>query len=233
MRVGRQITEGGMSYFQTFFLKKRQKFNPFCHITIASACNRDLRQNRMEGDTIASEPLHGWQLKTNQSKVAMEYLIWQESQISGRIQHVGNEGESRIPNSRFTVDGYDVATNTIYEFQGCFWHGCRKCYPNRSELHPRIELRSTVDVYLCTQEKLQFLRDRRYHVIEMWECDWQKMKEEREDIRNFVAGLDLAEPLNPRDAFCGGRTNAIKLYHQADIASGKKINYYDFTSLYP
>ena len=23
----------------------------------------------------------------------------------------------------------------------------------------------------CTQEKLQFLRDRRYHIIEMWECD--------------------------------------------------------------
>ena len=31
----------------------------------------------------------------------------------------------------------------------------------------------------------------------------------------------------------GGRqTNAVKLYHLADIASGEKINYYDFTSLY-
>jgi len=43
------------------------------------------------------------------------------------------------------------------------------------------------------------------------------MKEEREDIRNFVGSLDLVEPLSPRDAFCGGRTNAIKLYHLADI----------------
>jgi len=43
------------------------------------------------------------------------------------------------------------------------------------------------------------------------------MKEEREDIRNFVGSLDLVEPLSPRDAFCGGWTNAIKLYHLADI----------------
>ena len=59
------------------------------------------------------------------------------------------------------------------------------------------------------------------------------MKEERKDIRNFVASLDLVEALNPRDAFCGGRTNAVKLYHLADITSEEKINYYDFTSLYP
>jgi len=39
------------------------------------------------------------------------------------------------------------------------------------------------------------------------------------------------EPLNLRDAFCGERTNAVKLYHVADTASGEKINYYDFTSL--
>ena len=135
--------------------------------------------------------------------------------------------------SRYTVDGFDAETNTIYEFQGCFWHGCPKCYPNRSEAHLRLEQRCSADVYLCTQEKLQFLRDKGYHVIEMWECDWRKMKEQREDVRNFVASLDLVEPLNPRDAFCGGRTNAVKLYHLADIASGEKINYYDFTSLFP
>ena len=121
------LKEGCLTFKRLF--EKETKFDPFSHITIASACNRDLRQNRMEANTIASEPLHGWRLKTNQSKVAMEYLLWQQSQISGRIQHVGNDGEYRIPNSRYTVDGYHATTNTVYEFQGCFWHGCRKCYP--------------------------------------------------------------------------------------------------------
>ena len=40
------------------------------------------------------------------------------------------------------VDGFCEATNTVYEFQGCFWHGCKKCFdsdtinskkPNRYE----------------------------------------------------------------------------------------------------
>ncbi len=37
--------------------------------------------------------------------------------------------------------------------------------------------------------------------------------------------------LEPRDAFFGGRTNAIKLYHQTH--EDEEIHYVDFTSLYP
>ena len=55
-------------------------FNPFEQMTIASACNRDLRMNRMAPDTIAVEvePLQGWRMTTNHSKAAMEWLLWQE-----------------------------------------------------------------------------------------------------------------------------------------------------------
>ena len=45
-----------------------------------------------------------------------------------------------------------------------------------------------------------------------------------------VNQLDIVAPLNPHDAFCGGRTNAIKLYHQTE--AHEEIDYYDFTSLY-
>ena len=101
------------------------KSNPFDRMTIASACNRDLRQNRMLPNTIAFEPLHGSRMSSNHSKVAVEWLLWQDSQLSAsRLQHARNDGEYRIPNSRYTVDGYDVQTNTVYEFQGCVWHGC-------------------------------------------------------------------------------------------------------------
>ena len=46
-------------------------FNPFEHITIASACNRDLRMNRMIPNSIASEPTRGWRNKINQSTPAL------------------------------------------------------------------------------------------------------------------------------------------------------------------
>jgi len=69
------LKEGCLTFKWLF--EKETKFEPFSHITVALACNRDLRQNRMEAKTIASEPLHGWRLKTNQAKVAMEYLLRQ------------------------------------------------------------------------------------------------------------------------------------------------------------
>ena len=31
----------------------------------------------------------------------------------------------------FTVDGYDKTSKTVYLFQGCYWHGCRKCHPEK------------------------------------------------------------------------------------------------------
>ena len=41
---------------------------------------------------------------------------------------------------------------------------------------------------------------------------------------------NIADPINPRDSFFGGRTNALKLHYQSK--NDEKIKYCDFTSLY-
>lgn len=53
-----KLLKQGCLKFKELFEEKSQ-FKPFSCMTIASACNRDLRQNRMEPNTIANEPLHG------------------------------------------------------------------------------------------------------------------------------------------------------------------------------
>ena len=220
--------EGCLKFKKLF--EEKSKFNPFSCMTIASTCNHDLRQNRMEPNTIASEPLHGWRLTSNHSKVALEWLHWEDSKLH-RVQHARNKGEFRIPNTNYTADGYDEVTKTVYEFQGCFWHGCRSCYPNRSETHRRLEDRTMEDVYICMQRKVFDLASRGYNVKQMWECQWAQLKQTDPAVRDFVKQLDIVAPHNPRDAFCGGRTNAIKLYHQTE--ADETADYYDFTSLYP
>jgi len=236
-------------------------FNPFEHITIASACNRDLRMNRMIPNSIASEPTNGWRNRLNQSNVALEWLTWCDHQQRQQaletltpdhleqhdlmakaypdhphpshrqyVQHVRNAGEVRIPTVGF-VDGYCPETNTVYEFQGCFTHGCPCHYPNRHEKHVRHYDRTMQDVYETTQQKINKLRGLGYHVVEMWECEWDRLKDTSPDIRTFVEDLAFIEPLNPRDTFCGGRTNAVKLYHH--VTPSQKIHYIDVTSLYP
>ena len=59
-------------------------FNPFEHITITSACNRDLRMNRMIPYSIASEPTRGWRNKINQSTPALHWLTWCDHQLRQR-----------------------------------------------------------------------------------------------------------------------------------------------------
>ena len=89
------------------------------------------------------------------------------------------------------------------------------------------------DVYRSTQAKMKFLRDRNFVIQEIWECAWTRAKTNDPDLQAFVASLDFQEPLNPRQVFFGGRTNAVKLYHRADIEQGEEMRYYDYTSLYP
>jgi len=147
------------------------------------------------------------------------------------IQHAGNAGEYRIPRVGFFKDGYSQDTNMVYEFHGCFWHGCPRCYPNRHEQHVRFCDQTMHDVYEATQRKIRQLQALGYNVIEMWECEWTCLKDTSPDIQTFVDSLEFTEPLNPRDAFCGGRMNAVKLYHR--VTPGQKIHYIDVTSLYP
>ena len=68
--------------------------------------------------------------------------------------------------------------------------------------------------------------------MEKWECDFDRERKENSNIDEFIKTQRIFsfQPLNPRDAFFGGRTeNIVKLYE----ANEKKIKYVDVCSLYP
>ena len=210
-------------------------------LTIASACNLYFRTNCMLDNTLGSEPVRGWHGKGKpHSHASLEWLHYVNhtlpscsSTISDRVAHARNGGERRVQvdNQRIYVDGYDERTHTVYEFNGCYFHGCPTCFPDRDKKHVKLNERSMRNVYEETQTRLKRLQDAGYTVIEMWECQWNDIKSKHKDINDYVESLDLIERLEPREAFFGGRTNAVKLYHQ--VEEGEKIHYVDFTSLYP
>jgi len=70
-------------------------------------------------------------------------------------------------------------------------------------------------------------------LIEIWEHEFDQMMKMDNNINKYVSSLDYLKeaPLNPRDAFMGGRTGVCKLYYK--VAPNEKILYYDVTSLYP
>ena len=234
------LLKAGCIKFQQEF-QSQAEFNPMAKcITIASGCNLYWRKHHLTPNTIAVEPLRGWRgANTNQSLKALQWLHYQEHQIAkegaspDRIHHVRNGGEQSvrtIANSYF-VDGYDPLTRTVYEFHGCLYHGCPRCYPNRQAKHYATPDRTVEELYQATICKRMALLRAGYTVIEMWQCDWNKQVDTNPLVKHFLTSFDLVAPLEPRDAFFGGRTGAVALH--AVAGEGEEIRYTDITSLYP
>ena len=68
-------------------------------------------------------------------------------------------------------------------------------------------------------------------MVELWECEWAALVRDDPTVKAFVNQLESVEPLEPRDAFFGGRTGAVSLYAQTQ--GEEEIHYMDVTSLYP
>ena len=110
----RLLKQGCLTFKRLF--EAQAGFNPFDHITIASACNMDLRMNRMIPNSIASEPTLGWKKSINQSNEAIEWLTWCQQHQAPHIQHGKNAGEYRIPGTKLHVDGFDITTTLSTNF---------------------------------------------------------------------------------------------------------------------
>ena len=102
------------------------------------------------------------------SKAQIEWLNFMEI-TEGIIEHAENGGEYKIPDSSYTVDGRNG--NKLYEFQGDFWHGNPKRF-NLEEINPKT---GTTYKYLYerTNRKIEYLKNKGYDVIVMWEYDWE------------------------------------------------------------
>jgi len=235
------LLQGGCEAFCKEF-EEHAGFNPFAKcVTIAAACNLYWRKHHLPHDTIAVRPLHGWRgAQVNHSLKALQWLYYEEQRLpkdeacADRIKHVRNGGEQTVvtDTDSYFVDGYDPMTRTVYEFHGCLWHGCKRCFPrDRQTKHPVNPDRTLDELLRATQVKAQTLRTAGYRVVELWEHEWDAMVKDNLEVQLFLAQLELVEPLEPRDAFFGGRTGAVSLYAKAQ--ENEEIRYIDVTSLYP
>ena len=225
------LREGCISFFNLF--QECTGVDPFerC-ITIASVCMLVYRKLFLKPHTIGIIPKGGYTPYANQSKKAIGWLRWVAQEQGVHIIHDQNGGEKvfRLRDGRrVPVDGYCQSTNTIYQFHGCLWHGCPKCYKPETD-HPFFKGKSMSDTYAQTVQKTELLEEN-CTVIEFWECEFEELRKENPEFVEFLDTVDFQEALNPRSAFFGGRTNCVKHYYKA--GEGEKVLYMDITSLYP
>lgn len=113
----------------------------------------------------------------NHSKISLEWLNYMKIRDTCNIQHsnnIKNNGEHRILNSYYSADGYCKETNTIYEFNGSFWHGDPRIY-KLTEINKRIN-KTYGELYENTLKKRKHCEDNGYKIVECWEYDWKTFK---------------------------------------------------------
>lgn len=164
------LKEGFLKFIEEF--KEIAGFNLLIEsVTIASACNLFCRREKLEEDLIAIKPQNGWRFnRVNQSKVALEWLYFEDWKLGGvsQVRHVLNGGEVKVltPAEEYFVDGFDERTNTVHEFFGCYYHGCKNCFKMNRSVRRNCHLERTVqEVYEATLRKSEMLRWASYTIV--------------------------------------------------------------------
>ena len=88
------------------------------------------------------------------------------------ILHARNHiGEVRI--GPYLVDGYDPITRTVYEFNGCHFHGCSDCKKDQDDLGKERKMH--------TETKEKYLRHKGYNMKIMWEHEFKALQKSDPD----------------------------------------------------
>ena len=108
--------------------------------------------------------------------LALEWLTWIFHSDQRTICHRFNGGEKRIGVNRLAVDGWDAQNNTVYELDGCFWHGY-SCHltQHMNGFHPILQ--KTFDQLQAeTRAKHQFICDAGHILVVTKACEWKEIK---------------------------------------------------------
>ena len=201
-----------------------------------------VKKRTFKSTPFARMPSTGFSKIDNHSDSSIVWLEYESQRLKIPIKHARNGGEHRVPSRTggwLKLDGYHrdeiSGRETAFEYMGCVFHGCPKCFPQGAGdtpvYHPHTQQPLQV-LYELTQSRLRYLRSELgFEVRVMWECEFNSMMSAQENLKALRLKLDLHPRLDPRQAFYGGRTNAVKLYHEA--RGGTKIGYADICSLYP
>ena len=207
-------------------------YDKTCH-TIAGLALKIYRTNFLNEETIGQIPAQGYGGNVNQSTIALYWLRGVEEKLRERgflFNSKLTAGGERCILGHF-VDGYCESTRTIYQFHGCFFHGCIECYDSDSTNTVLNETFHTLRER--TRRTTQLFQQHGYTVKEMWECNFRCKSGLKSGLINVLRARDFFANtnLNPRDALFGGRTSPAIMYYE--FTHEEKGRYYDFTSLYP
>ena len=98
-------------------------------------------------------------------------------------------------------------TNTVYNFHGCWWHGCIKCKTkNRDDASKGWSLNQKLK---HTKEIAQYIIDSGYNLIEIWECEYGIFRRANTIINTYLYPTEDKYRLSEREILDGIKENKI------------------------
>jgi len=119
------------------------------------------------------------------SKSQMAWIEFIINKLKIDIEYKNNKGEYRILNSRYHADGYHRVSNTILEFQGCLYHGCYECFPNRNDIN-NVTKKTHNESYEKTMKKRKYCLDNDFKFLQIWECYWNNIKNDENKKNDYI-----------------------------------------------
>jgi len=110
--------------------------------------------------------------RKHHSGKAIRWLEQIEQHNNCTLQRIGRGKEYKIPNTRFHADGYDAATNTIYEFYGNKFHGNPDIYSESDTCHPFNKTITAGELYHTTLERETLVQSMGYNLVTIWESEF-------------------------------------------------------------
>src|SRR5580692_6583079 len=116
------ILRRGCLTLRELFLKI-SNIDPFQYITTASVCHAIYINEFLPEDTVA---VVDEMATDNYSIKSVKWLKYMSSTYNIDIKHACNGGEQAIilNGQKYKVDGYHKQSKTVFQFHGCYYHGC-------------------------------------------------------------------------------------------------------------
>lgn len=190
------------------------------------------------------------------SRKEREYL-WLLQKITGHgIRSILTPGgQARV--AGYFPDGFDPQTKTVVEFlvilfsfgiygqtmqislckhfpQGCLVHchgvqGEKCAIAKGAKMEDKNPFGTDARVVGCRwAKKKEDYATAGFRLSYIWECKYDKIRPLYEDLlKEYYADGDRPEPLAPRNALRGGRTEAFSLFYQHEESSPRSLYYID------
>ena len=153
-----------------------------CHARFTKSCHLQRHADRCaQGKTVidcpgekVEAPVTAYEKafypKHQASKESIQWLEYVAKHWKIPIHHAmsGHGGERWI--EKRPVDGYNHEKKLVFQYHGCYWHGCPKCYHDRDKIIERGD-RTREDLFQATNRRTAYLRKAGYRVIECWACE--------------------------------------------------------------